>query len=226
MTTTAKTAFKTQFQYGDGATPELFLTIAELRTIDPPEAVAKMAEVTSHDSTKAEFIATYVDEGEVSLEGNWTADTTQSAMLTKLGGTASNYQLCLPDFGVRTATFTAETTDVCTSNTHGMTTGQPVRVSSSGSPEDLPAGLSSGVTYYVRWASADTFTLHTTNAGAVANTGKVDITDAGTGTHTVSMGTRVAFAAIIQSFKASAPLDGAQGVTIKAKITEAATYTT
>lgn len=226
MSTAASKAFKTELQYGDGATPELFLTVAELKTIEPAEAVAKTTEVTSHDSTKAEFISTYVDEGEISAGGNWTGGATQTAQVTALGGLRGNWLMCFPDWGQATQAFTAAASDICTAVGHLLKTGQPVRVSSSGAPEDLPDPLVSGTTYYVHWLDADTFTLHTTNAGAVANTGVVNITDAGTGTHTIRKGTRLSMAALVTSVKLGAPLDGAQSVDMKIKITGDTTWAT
>lgn len=75
-------------------------------------------------------------------------------------------------------TFTADaTTDVLTSATHGFQNGQAVLVSSTGS---LPAGLSAESTYYIVNKNAGDLQLSTTVGGAA-----VDITDAGTGTHTI-----------------------------------------
>lgn len=224
MTTAASKAFGTQFQVGNGASPELFSTLAEVREIDPPEATAKTADVTSHDSVKAEFINAYVDEGELTLSGNWTGSAGQAAAVTANGGASGNFQLCFPDFGQATKTFTALVDDsIVVATLHGMTTGQPFRVSTAGT---LPAGLSAGVTYYARYVADDQITAHTTNAGAVANTGKVDITDTGTGVHTLRKGTRLDFAGIWNSAKLSAPMDGAQGVTFKIKVTGAVTWNT
>jgi len=223
MTTSAKAAFKTQLQYGDAASPELFTTLSELTTIDPPDQVSKTADVTSHDSTKAEFINIFVDDGEISCEGNFVNDATDTAVLAKLGGAAGNWQICLPNWGARTATFTAAVTDVVTSAGHALTTGQPLRVSTSSA---LPAGLSANTTYWVRWADVDTFTLHTTNAGAVADTGKVNITDIGTGTHTLQIGNRLSYAGLVKSHKLQpAGLDSRLGLALSMKVTGAVTLT-
>lgn len=80
-------------------------------------------------------------------------------------------------------TFTADAgTDVVTSSGafSSLVTGQAVTVSSEGT---LPAGLSPATLYYVRKTNSNSGTLHATSAGAIANTGLVDITDAGSGTH-------------------------------------------
>ena len=85
-------------------------------------------------------------------------------------------------------TFTADAgTDLCTwtsvaSIPSNVLTGTRVRLTSSGT---LPAGLALATDYYVIRMSDTTFELATTFANAVAGT-MINITDAGTGTHTVT----------------------------------------
>lgn len=80
-------------------------------------------------------------------------------------------------------TFTAAATDICTNVGHGLLTGDgPFQVSSSGT---LPAGLTAATNYWVIKLDADTFKFASTLANAMAGTA-VDITDAGTGTHTIA----------------------------------------
>lgn len=101
-----------------------------------------------------------------------------------IGGFEAIYEY--PGFSANNAagqTFTAATTDICTAAAHGFETGDRVQVSTSAA--DLPAGLSASTTYYVIKLTADTFKLATTDALATAGTA-VDITDAGTGTHTIT----------------------------------------
>lgn len=79
-------------------------------------------------------------------------------------------------------TFTADaSTDRITASAAVFTTGQAVRVSSTGT---LPAGLSSATTYYIIAVSGAIYKLATTINNALAGTA-VDITDAGTGTHSI-----------------------------------------
>lgn len=87
-------------------------------------------------------------------------------------------------------TFTAATTDICTATAHGLLTGDQVQVSSA---TTLPAGLSAATYYYVEKIDANTFYLHSTLAGAVASDSatQVNITDTGTGTHTVTLKTNL-----------------------------------
>lgn len=73
--------------------------------------------------------------------------------------------------------FTADAgTDVITSAAHGRADNSTIEFTNSGGA--LPAGLSAGTTYYVINAATDTFKVSLTLGGAA-----VDITDAGTGTH-------------------------------------------
>lgn len=85
-------------------------------------------------------------------------------------------------------TFTADAgTDVCTwSSTanipSNILTGTRVQLTTT---TTLPAGLSTATNYYVIKVSDTTFKLATSYANAVAGTA-INITDAGTGTHTVT----------------------------------------
>lgn len=75
-------------------------------------------------------------------------------------------------------TFTAaNATDILTSNAHGLSNGQKVRVSSAGT---LPAGLSVGTDYFVIAAAANTLQLSATLGGAAVN-----FTTDGTGVHSL-----------------------------------------
>jgi len=80
-------------------------------------------------------------------------------------------------------TFTAAADDVCTLvGGAPTTTGTAVTVSTTGV---LPAGLSAGTNYFIIAVSGTTVKLATTIALAGAGTA-VDITDAGSGTHTMT----------------------------------------
>lgn len=84
--------------------------------------------------------------------------------------------------GAYGVTFTAAAgTDLLTASGHGRVNGDKVRVSSTGT---LPGGLSANTDYFVRDVSGSTFKLAETSGGAA-----IDITSAGTGTH--SLGTAV-----------------------------------
>jgi hypothetical protein len=72
-----------------------------------------------------------------------------------------------------------DTSDVLTAGKHGFYDGDRVMcgIRPGGT---LPAALDDATFYYVRRIDADTFTLHTSRAGALANTGKVNFASAGT----------------------------------------------
>jgi len=74
------------------------------------------------------------------------------------------------------ATFTAATSDIITSNNHGLSNGDIITFTTT---TTLPAGLSLLTNYYVRDKDTNTFKVSLTSGGAA-----VDITDTGTGTHT------------------------------------------
>ncbi len=75
--------------------------------------------------------------------------------------------------------FTAAVSNLCTSAGHGLYNGQVVRLTTTGT---LPAGLSTGVGYYIKYGDVNTFYLSLTLDGA-----NIDITDIGLGTHTFTL---------------------------------------
>jgi len=80
--------------------------------------------------------------------------------------------------GTAVGTFTVDTaTDVLTSASHGLIDGQIVHMAST---TTLPTGLSSNTVYYVRDSTSSTFRVSLSSGGVA-----VDITSAGSGTHSV-----------------------------------------
>ncbi len=79
--------------------------------------------------------------------------------------------------------FTCAASNICTMATHGFLTGLKVTLTTTAA--DLPDPLLTGTDYFVIKLSANTFSLATTLLLAQAGTA-VDITDAGTGTHTIT----------------------------------------
>lgn len=71
------------------------------------------------------------------------------------------------------------TDDTLTLTDHDFVDGQKVRMFTTGT---LPAGLSTGTDYYVRRTDQDRLQLSATRGGSA-----IDITDAGSGTHTVAV---------------------------------------
>lgn len=80
---------------------------------------------------------------------------------------------------IGTFTAVAATNVITTSTTHGLNIGDRVRVTTTAA--DLPAGMAIDTDYFVITVpSPTTITVSATSGGAV-----LDITDAGTGTHTI-----------------------------------------
>ncbi len=83
------------------------------------------------------------------------------------------------------ATFTTASSDIVTMAGHGFKDGDgPVRVTTG---TTLPTGLTAGVDYWIEKIDANTFYLHSVHGleGGLASGTRVDITGAGTGTHTM-----------------------------------------
>lgn len=94
----------------------------------------------------------------------------------------SNELTVMDTIGILTGTFTAATTDIVTSNSHGLKENDKVVLTTTGT---LPAGLSLATTYYAKKITTNTFKLSESPQENVSNF--VDVTDTGTGTHTWTM---------------------------------------
>lgn len=130
-----------------------------------------------------------VDDGKLNLTGNPTI--TVAGALSSL----SDYSVVTPV----TKTFTTFdlTNDILRVVSQVASTGQRVKVSST---TTLPGGLSASYEYFLRVDGTNPgtdFTLHYTYAGAIANTNRVDVSSAGTGTHTLTYYTYVTGAPFI-----------------------------
>jgi len=109
--------YGSSFQIGDGATPENFATVAEVRDMTAPSFQRDTIEVTNQDSSGGfrEFIAGWRDAGEVTLELNWlpgnaTHDESTGLLSHYLDDEVRNYKLILPDT-VLTIAFAGVITD-------------------------------------------------------------------------------------------------------------------
>lgn len=90
------------------------------------------------------------------------------------------HPVTIADDDVDTVDFTNDELDL---TSHAYQTGDgPVRLTTT---DTLPAGLATATDYYVRDIGTNSIQLHTSRAGAVADTGQVTFTDGGTGTHTI-----------------------------------------
>lgn len=135
-------AFGTLFKMGDGATPEIFTTVAEVFDISGPSMSKDAIETTHHGSTNGwrEFISGLKDGGEVTLSMNFlpqnsTQDDSTGVISQLSGDTVDNYQVVLPDDDETTITFAAVVTafeiaepvdDRLTADATFKVSGQPV----------------------------------------------------------------------------------------------------
>lgn len=83
MSTDATLGWSTLFQSGNGATPEVFATFAEVTGITPPALSRDTVDATHELSPEAwrEFIAGLKDGGEVSFDMNFVPDSVEAASL-------------------------------------------------------------------------------------------------------------------------------------------------
>lgn len=97
---------------GDGATPEVFSNVGEVRSISGPSMEVSEEEVTTHASAAAgafrEFIATLIDAGQMEFEINYVpSDSTHVGLRSDLlGRVKRNFKLVLPG-NIETISFTA-----------------------------------------------------------------------------------------------------------------------
>lgn len=114
--------------------------------------------------------------------------TLAAALDAFIANTGTVGHFALIDNTLRSTTVTINTgTDVLTSpSAHNMVTGTKVRLSAATTQPTASPALPSTVNAYLRSASSTTFTLHTTLAGAIANTGLINFSDTGSGTLTVN----------------------------------------
>lgn len=104
MATSARIGYGTLFKSGNGASPEVFATLAEVTSITPPAMARDTVDASHEESPGAwrEFIAGMKDGGEISLELNFVAGGSSSLALMSefdLDGplATKNRQIVFPD---------------------------------------------------------------------------------------------------------------------------------
>jgi len=114
MSSNAFSGVGTEFKRGDGASNEQFTKIAEINSIGGPEKTRDTIDVTSLDSTGGyrEFITSFRDAGEVTLEMNFTRDGYMDLDDDFASDSSVNYQIVLPDTGNTTLDFAAYVTSL------------------------------------------------------------------------------------------------------------------
>lgn len=100
----AKIGAGTQLKSGNGASPEVFTVVPELKDIELPEIKIDMDDVTNQDSAMLngliykEFIVGLADGSEATFTGNYlAADATQTNVRTYQDGKLHNWQIVVRD---------------------------------------------------------------------------------------------------------------------------------
>jgi predicted secreted protein len=99
MASLARSAFGTLLKIGDGGGTEAFTTISELTSVSVDGPTVETIDVTNHDSPSAyrEYIASLIEGGTCSFEGNWISSTTQDQVRTDMvARTRRNFQIVYP----------------------------------------------------------------------------------------------------------------------------------
>lgn len=120
---------------GDGASPEVFTSVAEIKSVDGPGGQANEIDVTDLSSTAKEFQLGLQDEGDITLDINYIPANTQHAQLRsdRAAGTIRNYQITFTDSPATTWTFAALVKGFSISNGVDGITGASVTLRVSGS---------------------------------------------------------------------------------------------
>ncbi|MDX1388469.1 MAG: phage tail tube protein [Acidobacteriota bacterium] len=95
MSQNAVSSQTSQFKIGDGGGPETFNAVGDVKRIGGPTGSATVLDASDLDSTAREKKMGLFDEGQISVEGNWTgADTYQDQMRTdRANKTQRNFQI-------------------------------------------------------------------------------------------------------------------------------------
>lgn len=107
-------AFGTELQRGNGADPEVFAAVGQVRSFDGPSESADQLDVTTHDSPGdyREKLPSFLDAGEVTLEVLWDPALISHVNLrTDLRNkTRRNFRMVWPDTAATTESFAAYVT--------------------------------------------------------------------------------------------------------------------
>jgi hypothetical protein len=139
----------------------------------------------AHSLTTSQINGNVTGAGNVTIGSGSVLVTGTGTQFTKILKVGDNFRLFPPDVTKTHGIVQFAAADINTSTdqiakAHSLPTGQSVVFSAGGGT--APTGLVEGTTYFVRAVSTTAITLHTSLAGAQANSGVVDITAAGTGT--------------------------------------------
>lgn len=114
MSTSAIAGVGAEFKRGDGESNETFTAIAEVNSIGGPDKSRGTIDVTSLDSSGGyrEFIPSFRDAGEVTLNMNFTRDGYVDMDTDFASSSSTNYQIVFPDTGSTTLEFAGYVTRI------------------------------------------------------------------------------------------------------------------
>lgn len=112
MSVNAVVSKGTVFKRGDGASNEVFATIAEMNSVGLPSQSRPMIDVTDLSSVAREFIPGLLDSGQVVVSMNFTRTTYLAMRADLLSDSSVNYQIVLPDASNTTIDFAGYVQDM------------------------------------------------------------------------------------------------------------------
>ena len=120
---------------GDAASPEVFTTISEVKSIDGPGGQANEIDVTDLNSSSKEFVLGLQDEGDITLDLSYIPKDTQHALLRsrRASGDIGNFRLTFTDSPATTWTFAALVKGLSISNGVDAITAGSITLRVSGS---------------------------------------------------------------------------------------------
>ena len=121
---------------GDAASPEVYTTIPEVKSIDGPGGDATEIDTTDLSSTSKEFRMGLQDEGSVTLQMNWLpANTVHTGLRTdRANQTLRSFRITFTDSPASTLTFNAYVLGITISNSVDNVTEASVNLRVSGTP--------------------------------------------------------------------------------------------
>jgi len=120
---------------GDGASPEVYTTIADVISISGPGGSSAVIDTTDLSSTAKEKRMGLPDEGQVTLEINYIPANVQHALLrsTRAAQTLVNFRITFTDSPMTTWTFAANVLGFSISNAVDAVTTASVTLEVTGS---------------------------------------------------------------------------------------------
>lgn len=164
--------------------PTKYAALAGVRGISGPGITLNSLDVTDLSHQQRQRIPDIPDNAEVTFDLLFDpGDTSNAAFVADVtDGTAITAKIYWPSEG-NTATIASINTsnEQVTVTGHGLTSGMAVRLLTTGTLPTSSPQVALGATYFVSTASVDAFTMHTSNAAAVAGTDAINFSAAGSG---------------------------------------------